>query len=128
MKRIEKIFSEILNAAFEVHTKLGPGLLEHVYQNCLVYEIKSRGYKVEVEKEVPVIYKGIRFEDGYRVDIFVEELIIIEVKAVKNLNESHLAQILTYMRLTDVQLGLLVNFNEVRLKNGIKRVVENYKL
>lgn len=120
---IEKQFKMILDSAFEVHKALGPGLLENTYKQCLAYELNSKGLTVEVEKELPVVYKNVQLECGYRIDILVEKKIIIELESVEKLNDVHLAQILSYMKLADVKLGLLVNFNNKCLKHGIKRVV-----
>jgi len=118
-----EISKEILNAAFKVHTALGPGLLESAYQECLFYELKKRGLQVEKEKPLPLIYEEVKLEIGYRVDLFVENKVIIELKSVEALNDIHLAQILTYLKLSDCKLGLLMNFNVKSLKLGIKRVV-----
>ncbi|RQD66811.1 MAG: GxxExxY protein [Tindallia sp. MSAO_Bac2] len=123
---IEKIFTQTLNSAFEVHKALGPGLLENTYRECLAYELKQRNLKVETEKSLPVVYKKIQLECGYRIDILVENKVIIELKAVEKLNDIHLAQIMSYMKLSDIKLGLLVNFNTHYLKNGIKRVALNH--
>ena len=123
---IEKIFTQTLNSAFEVHKTLGPGLLENTYQQCLAHELKQRNLHIETEKPLPVSYKGIQLECGYRIDILVENQIIIELKAVEKLNDLHLAQIMSYMKLSDIKLGLLVNFNTRYLKDGIKRVALNH--
>ncbi|MDR1909907.1 MAG: GxxExxY protein [Spirochaetaceae bacterium] len=124
----EIIAKIVLDAAFEVHSRLGPGLLESAYQICLLYELKERGIYAECEKPLPVVYKGIRLDCGYRIDMFVEkDKIIIENKSVKEINDIHIAQILSYMRLSDVSLGFLFNFNVQSLKNGIKRIVLNDK-
>ena len=123
---IEKIFTQTLNSAFEVHKTLGPGLLENTYQQCLAHELKQRNLHIETEKPLPVSYKGIQLECGYRIDILVENQIIIELKAVEKLNDLHLAQIMSYMKLSEIKLGLLVNFNTRYLKDGIKRVALNH--
>lgn len=115
----------ILDAAFEVHKMLGPGLLESSYEHCLAYELLNRGLKVAVQKPLPLIYKETKLECGYRVDLLVEEKVIVEVKAVEALHDIHLAQVLTYLKLTDCRLGYLLNFNVVQLKSGIRRVVQN---
>lgn len=120
---IEELYKLVLDCSFEVHRTLGPGLLENTYQQCLGHELRSRGLKVELEKELPVIYKGITVPCGYRIDILVENQIIIELKAVEKLSSIHLAQIISYMKLSKMHLGLLVNFNSKLLKDGIKRVV-----
>ncbi|PKP03383.1 MAG: GxxExxY protein [Bacteroidetes bacterium HGW-Bacteroidetes-6] len=120
---LEEIGKKILNCSFTVHKALGPGLLEKVYLTCLAMELKAAGLKIEVEKPIPVAYKGIEFECGYRADILVEGKIIIELKAVNNLADVHMAQTLTYMRMTGCELGYLLNFNTKLLKEGIKRLV-----
>lgn len=115
----------VINRAIKVHTALGPGLLESAYQECLYFELMQAGLKVEKEKPLPLIYETVKLECGYRVDLFVESKLIIEVKAVDALNEVHLAQVLTYLKLSDCKLGLLINFNVKLLKTGIRRVVNN---
>ena len=123
----EELFKAILDSSFEVHKVLGPGLLENTYKQCLAHELKERGITVEIEKELPVVYKGSKLDCGYRLDLLVENEIIVELKAVEKLTDINMAQILTYLKLSNKQLGLLINFNNVYLKNGIKRVVNNYK-
>jgi len=118
-----QIAKVILDCAFEVHSILGPGLLETVYRECLYFEIKSQGLFVEKEKILPVQYKKITFDRGYRIDILVEKRIVVELKTVEGLNNSHIAQTLTYMRLGSFNLGLLLNFNECLLKYGLKRLI-----
>jgi GxxExxY protein len=114
----------IINRALKVHTALGAGLLENSYQECLFYELKQAGLFVEKEKPLPLVYEDVRLECGYRVDLLVENKLIIEVKAVEAVNDIHLAQVLTYLKLSGCKLGLLINFNVLRLKEkGIKRVV-----
>ena len=113
----------ILDCAFKVHTSLGPGLLEKVYQECLAYELRNVGFKVEVEKPMPLVYEDIKFDCGYRIDLWVERKVIVELKVVEAFNEVHVAQILTYMRLSESKLGLLLNFYTKSLKNGIKRFI-----
>ncbi len=115
----------IFNCALEVHKSLGPGLLESSYEECLYYELLQTGLKVEKQKALPLVYKDIKLDVGYRIDLFVEDKVIIELKAVQALNDIHLAQILTYLKLSDCKLGLLINFNVTLIKNGIKRVVNN---
>jgi len=115
----------LIGLAIKVHTVLGRGLLESSYKECLYYEIKCAGFKVEKEKPLPLVYEKVRLECGYRVDLFVENRLIIEIKAVEAINDVHLAQVLTYLKLSDCRLGLLLNFNVARLKNGIRRVVNN---
>lgn len=125
-EEIENIATEVVDAGFKVHKALGPGLLESAYQKCLVYELISRGLEIEVEKPVPVTYNEINIDCGYRLDIVVENQIILELKAVEELSSLHFAQILTHMKLSDIRLGFLMNFNVRLFKSGIKRVVHNY--
>ncbi len=125
MKDIEEIFKTTLDCAFEVHKTLGPGLLESAYEECLLFELLQSGLKVEKQKPLPLIYKDVKLDIGYRIDLFVEDSVIVEIKAVEFLNDIHLAQILTYMKLNNNKLGLLVNFNVKYLKEGIKRVINS---
>ena len=113
----------ILDCAFKVHTKLGSGLLERVYRECLAYELTKCGLDVKQEKAFPVIYDEIKFDCGYRVDIIVNDKVIVELKVVENFTIEHTAQCLTYMRLSDCKLGLLLNFYKKSLKDGIKRLI-----
>ena len=119
----EEIFKKVLDCAFEVHSNLGPGLLESVYEECLIFELQCAGLKVEKQKSLPLTYKGLLLESRLRIDILVENQILIELKAVEELNDVHLAQTLTYLKLSGCKLALLVNFNVAHLKNGIKRVI-----
>lgn len=114
---------KIISCAIEVHRQLGPGLLESAYQQCLYYELKNAGLKVKKEKPMPIIYKEIKLDHGYRIDLLVEEKVVIEIKTVENFTDVHLAQILTYQRLGNYRLGLLLNFHTTVLKNGIRRVI-----
>ncbi|MCW3805408.1 GxxExxY protein [Plebeiibacterium marinum] len=120
---IESVYKQLLNASFEIHKSLGPGLLENAYEECLVYELKNRGIKVERQKGLPLIYKDVQLETGYRIDLLVEDEIVVELKVCESLTDVHLAQILTYMKLSECKLGLLINFNVKYLKQGIKRVI-----
>lgn len=113
----------VIDCALKVHKKLGPGLLENAYEECLAYELTKSGLKVEKQKALPLIYDEVKLETGYRVDIIVENKFIIEVKSVEALNDVHLSQLLTYLKLADCKLGLLINFNVTLLKQGIKRVI-----
>jgi len=115
----------IFDCALKVHRTLGPGLLESSYEECLCYELKKSGLRIIKQKPLPLIYEGVKLEIGYRVDILVENKVIIEIKAVEALNDIHLAQVLTYLKLSSCKLGLLINFNVTLIKNGIKRVVNN---
>jgi GxxExxY protein len=116
-----KLTEIIIGCAIEVHKTLGPGLLESAYEECLFYELKNKGLDVLRQKAVPVIYKEIKLECGYRIDLLVENKIIIELKVVDTFNPVHEAQILTYMKFSGKSIGLLINFNVTLLKNGIKR-------
>jgi len=120
---IEKIFKSILDCSYKLHSALGPGLLESAYTECLLYELERSGYYVEKQKQLPLIYKEVKLDAGYRIDLLVENTIVIEIKSVDALADIHLAQILTYLKLSGCKLGLLVNFNVAHLKEGIKRVV-----
>ncbi|MDD4191132.1 MAG: GxxExxY protein [Mangrovibacterium sp.] len=119
----EDIFKAMLDCAFEVHSNLGPGLLENAYEECLMYELTRTGLYVERQKALPLVYKGIKLDIGYRIDLFVEDQFIIEIKSIEALTDIHLAQILTYLKVSECRLGLLVNFNVKYLKDGIKRVI-----
>ncbi len=121
-----EITNHVINRAIKIHKALGPGLLESAYQKCLAYELENSGLKVEIEKPLPLIYESILIDCGYKVDLFIENKVILEIKAVEKLNEVHLAQILTYLKLTDCKVGLLINFNVSWLKNGLKRVVNQF--
>jgi GxxExxY protein len=120
---IEKIFRSILDCSFKLHSALGPGLLESAYTECLYYELEQSGYYVEKQKQLPLIYKEVKLDAGYRIDLLVEDSVVIEIKSVDALADIHLAQILTYLKLSGCKLGLLINFNVAHLKEGIKRVV-----
>ncbi|MEO6523606.1 MAG: GxxExxY protein [Mucilaginibacter sp.] len=117
----------IIGAAIDVHKVLGPGLLESAYKECLYYKILQTGLIVEKERAMPLVFEGVKLEVGYRIDILVENRIVIEVKSVDALNDIHLAQTLTYMKLGNYRLGLLMNFNVLKLKEGVKRVVNGYE-
>jgi GxxExxY protein len=120
-----EISHEIIGAAIEVHKKLGPGLLESSYETCLAYELKQLSFNVKTQIALPVVYKGVKLNAGYRIDILVENKVIIEVKAVDMLADIHTAQLLTYLKLKELKLGLLINFNSVRVIDGVKRIVNN---
>jgi GxxExxY protein len=114
--------ARIIGLAIDVHKKLGPGLLESAYKECLFYKIKQSGLYVEKEKPMPLVFENVKLDCGYRIDMLVERKLVIEVKSVEILNDIHLAQTLTYMRIGNYNLGLLINFNVVMLKTGIRRV------
>jgi GxxExxY protein len=115
----------IRGAAFKVHTVLGPGLLESSYEAALAYELQKLGYEVKCQLGLPMIYETIKMDIGYRLDIVVNDLVIIEIKSVENLNDVHHKQLLTYLKLSGIKLGLLINFNVSSLKDGIVRIVNN---
>ena len=117
------IAREIVDAAFRIHTRLGPGLLESVYDTVLAHELGRRGLCVVRQQAIPIVYEGVRIDTGFRADLVVEDKVIIEVKSVENLAPVHKKQLLTYLRLADKRLGLLINFHVVLIKDGIARVV-----
>jgi GxxExxY protein len=118
-----EIANKVIGLAIDVHSALGPGLLESAYKECLFYKIGKVGLKVEKEKTMPLVFEEVKLECGYRIDLLVENKLVIEVKSVEALNDVHLAQTLTYMKLGNYKLGLLINFNVALLKSGLKRVV-----
>jgi GxxExxY protein len=120
---LNNLTREIIGAAIEVHKQLGPGMLESAYEECLSYELMGRGLSVERQKPVPIVYKEVKLECGYRIDILVNDTVIVELKSVDALARVHEAQILTYMRFAQRNIGLLMNFNVTVLKNGLKRYV-----
>ena len=120
---VEKIGKAVLDAAFKVHTALGPGLLESVYETTIAYEVRKSGLSVATQVSVPIIYDGQKLESGLRLDMLVEKCVIVELKAVETMNPVYEAQIMTYLRLSAVRLGFLINFNVKHLKDGIKRFV-----
>lgn len=115
----------VFDCALKVHQSLGPGLLESAYEECLFYELKKSNLNVQKQKALPLVYKEVKLDVGYRIDVIIENKLILEIKSVEALNEVHFAQLLTYLKLTDCKLGLLINFNVALIKNGIKRVVNN---
>jgi GxxExxY protein len=119
----EKLFKQILDCCFHIHTQLGPGLLESAYEECLFYELNKLNINVEKQKALPLIYEEVKLDAGYRVDLMVDNRIIIEIKSIEDFKDVHLAQVLTYLKLSGCKLGLLVNFNVKYLKDGIKRVI-----
>ena len=123
---MKDISYEIIGCAYEVHRILGPGLLEYVYQKALVQELKLKGFKVHSEIDIEINYKGVNVGSDLRLDIIVNDTIIIELKSVENILPVHKKQLLTYLRLTNLQVGLLINFNTNLLKDGITRIVNNY--
>ncbi len=119
-----EVSHHIITAAMKVHSALGPGLLESTYEACLAHELRKAGLKIEMQVGLPVIYDGIKLELGYRIDMLVNDLVVVELKSVEEISRVHVAQVLSYMKLSKKQLGLIINFNVLRLKDGIKRLVE----
>jgi GxxExxY protein len=126
-EKIEEIAKVIVNASFKVHKELGPGLLEKVYEACLAYEIEKAGLIVKRQVDIPIIYDGIQLNEKLRLDLIVENLVIIETKAVEIMNPVWQAQIISHLRLTNNELGFLINFNVPLIKNGIKRFINTKK-
>jgi GxxExxY protein len=118
-----EITGKIISAAIKVHSRLGPGLLESAYENCLSYLLIKEGLRVERQKPIPLIFEEVKLEAGYRIDLLVSKSIIVEIKSVDAINDIHSAQILTYMKLSGCKLGLLINFNNILLKDGIRRFI-----
>lgn len=118
-----ELTGSILNCAYKIHSSLGPGLLESAYEECLFYELKKKGFSVSKQKPMPLVYEEKKLDVGYRIDLFVEEKVIIEIKSVEALAPVHSAQILTYMKLAQCKVGFLINFNVESLKDGIKRFI-----
>jgi len=119
------ISKKIIGLAIEVHQALGPGLMENAYKEVLYYKINAAGIKVEKEKPMPLIFEEVKLDCGYRIDLLVENKVVLEIKSVEAINDVHLAQTLTYLKIGNYKLGLLMNFNVTLLKNGIRRVVNN---
>ena len=120
---IDELSRVIVGSAIEVHRQLGPGLLESAYQRCLYHELKIKGLQVEIEKPLPIIYRDVKLDHGYRIDLLVEKRIVVEIKTVESFTDVHIAQVLTYLRLGGYKLGLLFNFHVLALKTGIKRLI-----
>ena len=125
-KALDNITGRIVGASMDVHRALGPGLLESVYESCLEYELTDRGLNVQRQVGLPVRYKAIELEAGYRVDLLVERQVIVEIKSIDQIAPIHKAQLLTYSRLSNMRVGLLINFNVDVLKKGVNRIVHNY--
>ena len=126
MNDLNQISGQIVDAALKVHTRLGPGLLESVYERILAHELEQRGLAVERQIPVPIVYDGLRFEEGFRADLIVEKAVVVELKSVETLAPVHGKQLLTYLKLLDYRLGLLINFGAPLLKDGIKRIVNDF--
>jgi len=125
-ERLNEITEEIIGSAIAVHRALGPGLLESAYEACLAYELAQRGLAVERQKGLPVTYRGVKVDCGYRLDLLVEELVVVELKAIEKLDRIHEAQLLSYLKLSGYRVGLLINFNVRMLKQGIRRMVNDF--
>ena len=123
---LNRITESIIGAAIDVHRALGPGLLESAYEVCLAFEVAQRGLKVEQQKPLPVVYREVKLDCGYRLDLLVEESVIVEIKAIDSLAPIHQAQLLSYLKLSGCRVGLLINFNVKVLKDGIRRVVNDF--
>jgi GxxExxY protein len=123
MEKLNKISYDIIGCAYKVHSELGPGLLESIYQACLIRELSESGMKCEMQKPLPVVYKDIKLDAGYRIDILVENDVLVELKSVDFISPVHVAQLLTYMKLSGKRLGILINFNVINLKEGIRRLI-----
>ena len=122
MERLNRLTEQVIGAAIQVHKALGPGLLEFAYEACLVYELREMGLRVESQKALPISYRGVQLDCGYRLDLLVEEILIVELKVVEKLLQIHTAQLLSYLKLSSNKLGLLINFNVNLLKNGVVRI------
>lgn len=125
MEAENELSNKIIGCAIEVHKLLGPGLLESAYQECLLYELKKAGLLVVKEKPMPIIYKDVKLNHGYRIDLLVENKVVIEIKTVEMFTPVHTAQVITYLKLGNYKLGLLLNFHETTLKSGIKRIINS---
>ena len=123
---INDITGAVVDSAIQVHSVIGPGLLESAYEACLAYELKKRGFEVAVQVELPVVYGEVRIDLGYRIDLLVERCVVVELKTVSKLVPVHEAQLLSYLRLGDFRAGLLINFHTARLKDGIRRMVNAF--
>lgn len=121
--KCKELTASIIGAAIEVHRQLGPGLLESAYEECLDWELRERGHTVGRQLRVPIIYKGVTLDSNYRLDLLVDHTVIVDIKAVDRMADVHTAQLLTYLRHTDIEVGLLINFNSVLLRDGIKRLL-----
>jgi GxxExxY protein len=122
-EELNKLTEAIIGAAIAVHRELGPGLLESAYEACLIFELAERGFQLERQKELPVVYKGVRIDCGYRMDVVVEDRVVLELKAVERLEPIHEAQLMSYLKLSGKHVGLLINFNVTQMTKGIKRRV-----
>ncbi|MDH3494428.1 MAG: GxxExxY protein [Acidobacteriota bacterium] len=124
--KLNEISGTVIGCAIKVHRTLGPGLLESAYEGCLVYELSKEGLNCQTQMKLPVIYDGVKIDTGYRVDVIVAKSVILEIKTVKKIIPIHEAQILSYLKMSRLKLGLILNFNTMILKSGIKRIVNNF--
>lgn len=127
MRKVNEVTEAVIGAAIKVHKKLGPGLLESAYEACVAYELEKAGHRVERQKPVPVVYEDVKLDCGFRADLLVDGQVVVELKAKESIHPIDEAQLLSHLRLLDLQVGLLVNFHVTILKNGIKRMVNDYK-
>jgi GxxExxY protein len=123
MRDINQISAQIIDAAMKVHSALGPGLLESAYEGCLLHELRKCGLKVLSQVVLPVVYDGVKIDAGYRIDLLIENCVMVELKSIEKLAPIHEAQLLTYLKLSGIKVGLLINFNVLHLKDGLKRMV-----
>ena len=124
----EEIIKIILNESIYIHKRIGPGMLESVYKNCLAYRLRNRGLYVEIEKPIPVIFEEVKMDCGYRADIVVEKSVLVDTKRIDAIGQLQIAQVLTYLRFLNLRYGLILNFNAVLMKDGIKRVLNRHSL
>ncbi len=127
LARLNQITSQIIGAAMRVHSALGPGLLESAYEACLAYELANAGLSVERQKRQPIVYGELQLEEGYRLDLLVDRCVVVELKAIEKMRDVHEAQLLSYLRLSSCEVGLLINFHVSHLRDGIKRVINTKK-
>ena len=126
MNDLNELTGAIIGAAIEVHRNLGPGLLESAYETCLVWELRQKGLKVEPQVPVPIRYKGLQLDACYRIDLLVEDKIIVELKAIDKIQPIHTAQVLTYLKMTNLKMALILNFNVELMRSGIKRIINDF--
>jgi GxxExxY protein len=122
----DKLVGTVIGLAMKVHSRFGPGLLESAYRECLAYELRKSGYKVEVEKSLPLIYEQVKLNHGYRIDLLVNDTLVVELKSVDAFTDVHFAQVMTYLKVGNYRLGLLINFKVSHLRDGLKRIVHGY--
>jgi GxxExxY protein len=123
---LNELTGTIIGAAIEVHRNLGPGLLESAYESCLLWELRQKQFKVETQVPVPIRYKGFQLDAGYRIDLLVQDKVIVEMKAVEKIQPIHTAQVLTYLKMTGLKMALILNFNVEKMRSGIKRIINDF--